>query len=82
MKLTYKNQLIISVVIVLLFDILSSIFEHWAIAGAGKAVCGLLWIFHPVLPQSVPSTKKNLALCRIAGVVLLFIAVFVRSYFY
>jgi len=82
MKLTYKAQIIASLVIILLANVLGSIFKHWIFRSAGFAVCGLLWIVHPVLPSGAGVSRRSLAWVRIAGVILVLIGVFTRAYIY
>ena len=80
MKLTYKTQLIISVVIILLANVISTIFKHWIYRSAGFVVCGLLWIVHPVLPNGAEVSETTLMWTRIAGIILVLIGVFTRVY--
>jgi len=82
MKLNYKAQMIISVVIVLLANILSTVFKHWIYRSIGFVICGLLWIVHPVLMNGAEVSKRTLLWVRIAGIVLILIGVFTRSYIY
>lgn len=82
MKMNYKNQLIVSVVIIILTNVLSTIFKHWIYRSAGFVICGLLYLLHPVFPNGVEKTKKTLLWVRIAGVVLVLIGVFTRAYTY
>ena len=51
MKLTYKMQMISSVVIIILANIITEIFDSWIYRSIGFGICGLIWIFHPVLPN-------------------------------
>ena len=60
MKLTYKAQMIITVVVILLANVLSTIFQHWIYRSAGFVICGLLWIIHPVLSKGALVTKRTL----------------------
>ena len=78
MKLTYKAQMILSVVIIILANILTDIFEIWIYRSLGFAVCGLLFIVHPVVPNGMEANKKAIFWTRIAGVILIFIGVFTR----
>ncbi len=82
MKLTYKAQIIISVFIILLANILSTVLKHWIYRSVGFVICGLLFIVHPVLPKGTEISKKTLLWVRIAGVILLLIGVFTRAYIY
>ena len=78
MKLTYKAQIIISVIIIILANILTEIFASWIYMSVGFGVCGLLWIVHPVLPRGAEVSKRTLLYTRIAGVILILICVFTR----
>lgn len=82
MKFTYKVQMISSLVIILLANVLSTIFKHWIYRSAGFVVCGLLWIIHPVLPNGAEVSKRILLWVRIAGIILILIGVFTRAYIY
>ena len=82
MKMNYKNQLIVSVVAIILTNVLSTIFKHWIYRSAGFVLCGLLFLIHPVLPNGVEKIKKTLLWMRSAGVILVLIGVFTRAYTY
>ena len=78
MKLTYKVQIVLSVIIIILANILTDIFDFWVYRSIGFAVCGLLFIVHPVIPASIEGNKKAIFWTRIAGVVLILIGIFTR----
>lgn len=82
MKLNYRAQMVVAVVIVLLANVLSTIFKHWIYRSAGFVVCGLLWIIHPVLPNGKKESRETLLWVRIAGFILILMGVFTRSYIY
>ena len=82
MKLTYKAQIFISLVIILLANVMSTILKHWIYRSGGFVICGLLWLIHPVLPNGAEVSKRTLLWTRIAGVILILIGVFTRAYFY
>lgn len=82
MKLTYKVQIIASVVVILLANVLSTIATHWVYRSAGFVICGLLWIIHPVFPKDTEVSKKTFLWMRIAGLILILIGVFTRVYIY
>ena len=83
MKLNYRRQLTLTVLLVLLGNILSTIVKQWLCRNIAFFICGLLWIFHPVMAGSREPTEKELRLIRIfAGGGLLLIAFFTRSYVY
>ena len=81
MKLTYKVQMIISAVIIILANIITEIFDSWIYRSIGFAICGLLWIAHPVLPSGAEVSKRTLSWVRIAGVILVLIGVFTRVHY-
>ena len=78
MKLTYKAQIIISVIIIILANILTELFASWIYRSVGFGVCGLLWLVHPVLPKGAEVSKRTLLYTKIAGVILILIGVFTR----
>ena len=82
MKLTYKAQMLICLVIILLANVISTILTHWIYRSGGFVICGLLWLIHPVLPNGAEVSKRTLLWTRIAGVILILIGVFTRAYIY
>ena len=81
MKMTYKTQLIATVVIVILANGVADVFNHWSYRSIGFIMCGLLWIIHPVLQNSAEVSKKTLLWVRIAGVILILIGIFSRVHY-
>lgn len=81
MKLTYKNQLILTCVISILFSVLNTFFKHWIFSSVGWCLCGLIWIIHPVGTKNMEPTKRNLLIIRLAGVILVLVGLFVRFHF-
>lgn len=82
MKLTYWVQILISCIVVLLANVASTVFQHWAYKSLGFVSCGLLWLIHPVLPNGAEVSKRTLLCVRLAGVILILIGIFSRSYNY
>ena len=83
MKLNYKRQLLLSVVLVLLGNVLCTVFKHWIYRNIAFLICALIWIIHPVMAGSQEPTQKQLNQIRFwCGGILLLIAFFTRSYFY
>ena len=78
MKLTYKLQMIISVIIIILANILTEIFDFWIYRSIGFAICGLLYVVHPAVPNNMEGNKQAVFWTRIAGVILIFIGIFTR----
>ena len=78
MKLTYKAQMGISVMIIIFANILTDVLENWIYRSIGFAVCGLLFIVHPVVPEGMAVNQKTIFWTRTAGVILILIGVFTR----
>jgi len=81
MKWDYKNQLTLSVVIILLANIVTEVYRCWIYRSIGFGLCGLLFLVHPVLPAGAQITKTTIFWTRMAGVVLILIGVFTRVHF-
>lgn len=82
MKLNYKNQLRLTVALVIVSNMLNTLFRNWVFSSVGKCLCGLLWIIHPVMPGNRKPTPKEKLLLRLVGVVLILWGIFSRSYLY
>ncbi len=80
MKLTYKVQLMISVIFIILANVLTEVFNSWIYRSIGFCICGLMWFVHPVLPNGAEVSKRTLLWTRIAGIILILIGVFTRVY--
>ena len=80
MKLNYKRQLILTVLLVLIGNILCTVLNHWIYRNIAFFLCGLLWIFHPVMAGTQEPAKKQLNQIRFwGGGMLILMAVFTRS---
>ena len=82
MKLTYKAQMLICLVIILLANVISTVLKHWIYRSGGFVICGLLFIVHPVVPKHLEGIEKAVFWTRIAGVILILIGIFTRAYIY
>ena len=82
MKLSYKQQIIISVVLVLVGNTLNMLVHHWAFSSAAKIICGLMWLLHPVMPGAATPTKRDLNIIRLGGVILIVWGFMSRLYLY
>ena len=82
MKLNYKNQLILTVGIILVFNTLNTLLHHWIWSSIGRVLCGLIWLIHPVMIGSGTPTKGQLNMIRLVGVFLILYGVFGRIYLY
>ena len=81
MKLNYKMQMIISIVIIILANIITEMFDFWIYRSLGFCVCGLMWIVHPALPNGAEVSKRTLLWVRIAGIILILIGIFTRVHY-
>ena len=80
-QLTYNVQLIISVILVIWGCILTDVFDFWIYRSLAFAVCGLLFIVHPVMPKQLEGTEKAIFWTRIAGVILILIGILTRAHY-
>ena len=83
MRLNYRHQLMLTVILVLLGNVLCTVFQHWIYRNIAFFLCGLIWLLHPVMAGTRVPTKKELTLIRIlGGGTLILMAIFTRSYAY
>ena len=82
MKLNYKNQLTITILIGFVFSGLNMLLHHWIFTSIGRILAGLLWVVHPVMFGTVPPTRKQKWIIRGAGIFLILYGVFGRLYLY
>ena len=78
MKWNYKIQLIATVALVVIFNVLTGIFKTWLFATIGRCLAGLLWVVNPVLPDDVEKTKGIVRVVRFCGVFLILYGLFGR----
>lgn len=78
---SYKNQLISSIIIITLFNILNVVYWQWIYTSIGFIICGLLWIINPVSPRKIAKNKNIKKIIRFAGIVLVLIGIITRMYF-
>ena len=77
MKLNYNKQLVLTIILILLGNFISTIEKHWIYRNIAFFLCGLLWIFHPVMAGNRNPTKKERQFIRIlVGGGLILIAFF------
>lgn len=82
MKPEFRKRLGKMVIIVLLFCVLNTAFKHWIFTSIGFCICGLLCVIRPVKMNDIRPEKKQLAECRIAGVVLILLGIMLRAKLY
>ena len=78
MKLTYKSQMTLSVILVILGNILTDLFGFWIYRSIAFIICGLLFVVCPVVPKHLEGIEKAIFWTRIAGVVLILIGIVTR----
>lgn len=81
MKVTFTQRLWITAILVVIGNIFTEIFHHWAFRSAAWVICGLLHILRPALPANAENSKKMRLAVRIAGVILILIGVFTRVHY-
>ncbi len=82
MKLTYKKQLLLSVGIVLLFNILTSVLKHWIYHSIGYVLCGLLWVINPVMFGTTQPNPTQKMVQQITGFLLILLGILSRAHYY
>lgn len=82
MKLNYKNQAILTCLIVIIFNVLNTVFKNWIFTSIGFCICGLIWVFHPVTMKNVTPSKKILLATRLGGLLLILLGILTRAYLY
>ena len=79
MKMSFKNQIILSVALVVLGNLLGTVYQSWIYRSVAFVISGVLWIVNPVLGANIPETKENIKWVRVAGVILILIGAFTRA---
>jgi len=82
MKEEFRKQIAVTVVIVLVFNLLNTLFQHWILSSIGHVLCGLIWIIHPVKMNDNRPEKSQFRECRIAGAVLIILGILLRARLY
>ena len=81
MKLTYKAQMIVSVIIIILGNVLTDAFGFWFYRSIAFEICGLLFIVYPVVPKHLEGIENAVFWTRIAGVILILLGIFTRVHY-
>ena len=74
---TFKKQILLGVILVILANILAFAFHRGLFSNIAWIVYGLLWIVHPVCPEQMDAKKGRLAV-RLAGAVCILIGLVTR----
>ncbi len=78
LKLTFKSQVILGLVILLLCFLCSTFFHNGLFSNIGGIIYGALFVFHPVYPSHVVAGKKELLYMRLGGVVVIILSLITR----
>ena len=78
MKLNYKVQMILAIVIAVGFYVLTIISGQWIYRSIGLCISGLLYAIHPVVQENEASNKELKKAVRVAGIFLILIGLFTR----
>ena len=81
MKLTYRKQMALAVIVIILANMITDVFEFWLYRSIGFGICGLMWIIHPVVPDGMKENKQTVFWTRIAGIILILIGIFTRVHY-
>lgn len=78
----FKKQLNVSILIILILNVLNTLFKHWIFSSIGFCTCGMLWLIHPVKMNDIRSEESQFKECRIAGVILFVLGIMLRARYY
>ena len=82
MKEEFRKQIAVTVIIVLVSNVLNTIFQQWIFSSIGHVICGLIWIVHPVKINDSRPEKSQFRECRIAGAILIVLGIMLRARLY
>ena len=82
MKQAFRKQLWTTVIVILLFNVMNTLFQHWIFSSIGHDIAGLIWIVHPVKMNDILPEKQQLVACRIAGAILILLGILLRAKLY
>ena len=75
MKLNYKTQMVLTIALIIVFNLFDSTFDHWIFSSVGTCLAGLLWVVHPVMVDDEVPTARQKLLLRFTGVFLILLGV-------
>lgn len=70
MRLDYRNQTILTIIIIIITNTVSTLYASWELFSFGFIAAGLLWIFHPVVSKDMKATKASLWGIRFIGFII------------
>lgn len=71
MKLNYRNQIILSILLIISANTVGTLCANGLIVAAGFMLAGLLWIIHPVVSADMTPTPTALWGIRLLGLIIM-----------
>lgn len=76
-KLTFRNQIILGILMMMACYICADIFQQASFVNAATVVYGLLFVIHPVYPESVTNPRMKLYM-RLTGLFIVILGLLSR----
>ena len=70
MKLNYRNQIILSIIFIIIGNTIGTLYANGLILAAGFIAAGFIWIVHPVVSADMTPTPMALWGIRLLGLVI------------
>ena len=70
MKLNYRNQLILSILLIISGNTICTLYADGFVVASGFIIAGLIWIVHPVVSADMTPTPMALWGIRLLGLVI------------
>lgn len=77
-KITFKNQLVVGVGIVVISFILSTLTKQAYFSNIGWIIYGLLFLINPIYPETINIGKYKKIYLRLVGLLIIISAFFIR----
>lgn len=77
-KITFKSQIIIGIILVVIGNILAFVFHKGVFSNIAWIVYGILFILNPVYPKSCINVKKGKIGARIGGIICILIGLITK----
>ncbi len=77
-KITFKSQIIIGIILVVIGNILAFVFHKGVFSNIAWIVYGILFILNPVYPKSCINEKKGKIGARIGGVLCILVGLITK----
>ena len=70
MKLNYRNQLILSILLIIIGNTIGTLYANGFVVASGFIIAGLIWIVHPVVSADMTPTPMALWGIRLLGLII------------